>query len=470
MKKKLTYIAKTSIILLLLLSPIISVAQIEYENNPLFNPNLIISDADFVDYQSLSLEQIQSFLKEKGTLGDYIDPMSNLSAAFIIYTAANDYQISPKVLLTLIQKEQSLVDHPQPTKRQFDWAAGYSCYNGTCDENYRGFTMQIRGAARKFMVGYWPDLLSSNCTFTNWCVNKAKKTQDNIVITPQSKATCALYTYNPYRGNTIVNGLKIGANYNFWKIWNRWFGSSMYPDGTLLKAKNQPNVYVIKDGQKRWITTFAALVTRYNPNNIVTVNPEILSRYPDGPAIRYPLFTLLKTPNGSIYLIDQDSKRIIISWDVFRLIGFNPEEIEDVDFTDVAEIPDGLPITLNDSYPTGAVLKVKGTTELFYVQNGLRYPIIDEQIRINQFAYLKPVNITAKEIEKYQLQSPIKFTDGTLLKVKNDNKVYVISKGQRRLIPTADIFLNYGYSWSNIIETTQEALELHPLGDNLNNL
>ncbi|PIZ98657.1 MAG: hypothetical protein COX77_03970 [Candidatus Komeilibacteria bacterium CG_4_10_14_0_2_um_filter_37_10] len=459
-----------SIILLLTTNILLVHAQIEYESNPLFNANLIISDQDFTNYQSMTLEEIQSFLETKGTLGSYIDPMANLRASFIIFTAANDYQINPQVLLTLIQKEQSLVDDPSPSKRQLDWAAGYSCYNGSCDENYRGFTMQIRGAARKFMVGYWPDLVSSNCTFTNWCVNKPKRTQDNILVTPGSKATCALYTYNPYRGNTIVNGLKIGANYNFWKIWNRWFGISKYPDGTLLKAKGQAKVFVIKDGQKRWITSFAALTTRFNPNNIIEVTEEMLSSYPEGPAIRYPLFTLLKTPNGSIYLIDRDSKRIIVSWEVFRLIGFNPEEIEEVDFTDVNDIPDGIPITLTDSYPTGAVLKVQGNNDLYYVENGYRYPIIDEIIRLNQYSYLKPITVTTLEIEKYQLREQIKFSDGTLLKASNDNKVYVISQGTRRLIPTADIFVNYGYSWSNIIEVSQQVLELHPLGESLSNL
>jgi hypothetical protein len=293
-----------------------------------FNEDSIVSDENFTASQSMTLEQIQSFLESRGKLGSYIDPETKLPAAFVIYNAAKDYGISPKILLVLLQKEQSLVEDDDPDISQYNWATGYSCYNGTCDDEYKGFSRQVKGAARRFMIGYWPDLVETGCTFTNWCVGQSRLSQDKVWITPQNKATAALYTYNPYRGNSIVDGVKIGANYNFWKIWNRWFPSSGYPDGSLLKAEGDAKVYLIKGGQKHWITSYATLVTRYNPDYIITVSTDELADYEEGDPIKFPLYALVKTPNGAIYLIADDTKRMIVSWEVFRTIGFNPEEVK----------------------------------------------------------------------------------------------------------------------------------------------
>lgn len=438
----------------------------EYEDGGAFDGNFIVADYHFTDTMSMSLEQIASWLRQRGTLADYIDPKTKLSAPFIIYNAAQDYGISPKILLVLLQKEQSLVEDDSPTKNQYDWATGYSCYGGQCDEQYRGFSQQIRGAARRFMLSYWPELEKTGCTFTKWCVGVPKLSQDNIWIVPANKATAALYTYNPYRGNSTMNGLRIGANYNFWKIWQRWFAQS-YPDGSLLKAKDSAKVYLIKNGQKRWIASYTTLATRYDANNIITVPTDELNGYPDGPDIKFPLYALVRTPNGSIYLIADDSKRMIVSWEVFRTIGFNPEEIEDISFSDLAGIPSGAPLTLYDAYPAGAVLQDKETNELYYVESGIKRRIADQAIIANRYPTYTSTLVSHKELLNYEESDPVTFRDGTLVKTVNDSSVYVISNGQRRLIPSAAIFDSYGYNWNNIVNTSTEALAIHPLGDPL---
>ena len=212
----------------LIFLPLSSLAQqiSFYETNPDFNPNNIITDNDVMDYNSMTIEQIRDFISQQGgTLGAYLDPASNMPAYWLIWQAAQEFRINPKFILTMLQKEQSLVTDPNPTQNQYDWAVGYSCYGGVCLDKYKGFTNQIRGMANKVMNSYMADLnLKSKhknnffCTFTKWCVGDAKQTQDYQLIIPQNKATAALYTYNPYQGGTVVNGYKIGANYNFWKI------------------------------------------------------------------------------------------------------------------------------------------------------------------------------------------------------------------------------------------------------------
>ncbi|MFH1667941.1 MAG: hypothetical protein ABH884_02895 [Candidatus Komeilibacteria bacterium] len=466
MKKILSTLVLTFFILMNInILPVFAIT--EYETNEKFNGNLIISDRNFTDSASMSLEQIQAFLESKGTLGTYVDPGVKLPASFIIYNTAKTYGINPKVLMTLLQKEQSLIEDDSPSQKQYDWATGFTCYAGQCNEAYRGFNAQVKGAAKIFMINYWPDLLANGCSFTNWCVGQTKTTQDSCTITPLSKATAALYTYNPYRGNTVdEQGLKIGANYNFWKIWDRWFGKS-YPDGSLVMVAGDPKVYLLKDGQSRWITSYATLVTRYNPEMIIEIAPEDLADYAEGPPIKFPLYALVKTPNGSIYLIADEEKRMIVSWEVFRTIGFNPEEVEEISFKDLAGIPSGKALTLYDAYPTGALLEDSVTKEIYYVESGIKQSILAPEIIQNRFSSFKIQMTTTEELAQYETSEPAIFKDGTLVKASDNPQVFVISNGNRRPINSEQVFDSYGYKWNTIIETSPEALALHPLGEEL---
>ena len=75
-----------------------------------FNYDYIMADRDLTDYESMSLAQIQAFLESKySPLANYVEPITSLRAAQIIYSTAQDFQISPKFLLALMQKEQSFL-------------------------------------------------------------------------------------------------------------------------------------------------------------------------------------------------------------------------------------------------------------------------------------------------------------------------------------------------------------------------
>src|SRR3989338_1289105 len=315
-----------------------------YEINHDFNPNNIITDNDVTDYNSMTIEQIRDFVNQQGgTLGAYLDPASNMPAYWLIWQAAQEFRINPKFILTMLQKEQSLITDPHPTQNQYDWAVGYSCYGGVCLDKYKGFSHQIRSMARKVINSYMADLNVKNrhknnffCTFTKWCVGDAKQTQDYQLIIPQNKATAALYTYNHYQGGTVVDGYKIGANYNFWKIWISWFEKLVLrPTGSIMKALTSDKVYLIQNGQKRPFANFSAFITRYNPDDITIVDQSELDQYQIGPDIKFAQYSLFQNLAGDIFLLVNDALEHIVSMDVFRTLGFNPEEIEKVDDQDL---------------------------------------------------------------------------------------------------------------------------------------
>lgn len=177
-------------------------------------------------------------------------PAGAKSTAEIIWQAAQDFNISPRVLLVTLQKESGLVTDDWPFKSQLTYAMGAHCPDtgpggsANCDVNYSGFSFQMREAADLFR-SYLDNMQQPWWKSTKrpyQSVYIAYDVEDSCggsSIYLENKATTALYTYTPYQPNqaALNAGYKsaepCGAygNRNFWLYFNDWFGStrSVYP-------------------------------------------------------------------------------------------------------------------------------------------------------------------------------------------------------------------------------------------------
>ncbi|MBI2637201.1 MAG: hypothetical protein HYW81_03355 [Parcubacteria group bacterium] len=435
-----------------------------------FNPNYIISDVELEDVDSLSQDAIQRFLESKGSfLAKFTDVVNGIRnpASQIIYEEARLYQISPKVILAMLQKEQSLITAASPSQDQLNWATGF----GICDscskndpsvQSFRGFYNQVSLFAEKVRSNYLRDLKSLGRTLTGWGPERSKTTLDGFEVTPANNATAVPYTYNPYQGGESG----IGANFNFWRIWQRYFVRN-YPDGTLLQEQGQPGVWLLSHGLRRPFLTRTALYSRYNPDRIIQVSKNELEKYEIGPAIQFANYSLLRAPWGTVYLLVDDTVRGIASREVFRTIGFNPEEVIEVSKDDLALYRAGANITLASAYPTGAVLQDNKTGAVFWVQDGQKQGIIDRTILANNFKNVKPSPVHQDELAKYPYTGRVTLEDGTLVTAPGASSVYVISDGLRRPVVSGEAFEKLGYRWDDIILVPQKVVDLHPLGDPL---
>lgn len=427
-----------------------------------FNPHYIISDQELTDYQSLNENSIQDFLRGKsGALGLYkttgLDGQTK-SATEIIYQASQKHKINPQVILTLLQKEQSLIENPNPSWSDFDWATGF----GVCDScskedpkiaKFKGFAKQIDKAAEIFR--WYLEEYKKNTS--SWLYQVGRSYQiDGHQVTPLNLATACLYNYTPH-----WNG-----NFNFWKIWNKWF-AKIYPDGTLLQEKNQPGVWLIQWGKRRPFINRAAFLSGWNPKKIIQVERVDLERYEIGPSIKFPNYSLLRSPGGTVYFLVNDQRRGISSQEVFRKIGFNPEEIIDLDWDEIDDYPEIDPITLSSSYPTGALLQDKTTGGVWYVKNGIKQPIIDRVILRINFSSYPIIPADPSELAKYPSQSPIKIKDGELVTSPQTSMIYVISAGEKLPILSPSSFIALGYKWENVINVPNNVLQLHPTGSSI---
>lgn len=445
-----------TLLLILLIAPNFSFANQSLDPN--FNPNFIISDFELEDYNSMDLYDIQYFLsKQSGILKHYVtNNTANgelMTAAEIIYQAAQKYQINPKYLLTLLQKEQSLITNPHPTLKALGWATGYAVCDSCSMDNpylqkYKGFYNQIMYAAQRnrFYI--------DNGDKT-WLFQAGKEYNiDGKVVVPYNQATACLYSYTPH-----ING-----NYNFWKIWDKWF-TRKYPNGSLLKEAGSSGVWLIQENKRLPFITWNAFTSRYNPKDIIEVNYNDLAKYPIDKAIKFTNYSYLKTPEGQVYLLDNDELRAFASEEVLRYFGVNPEEIINIGWEDYRYYTRGKDITMNSMYPNGAVLKNEDTEDTYYVKDGIKSFIADDKILEVNYPNQYVLKVSSEELDNLENGELVKFKDGTLIKSLNDSAVYIISDQKRRAVVNGQIFENLEYSWNDIIEVDDYIVNIHELGD-----
>ncbi len=126
-----------------------------------FDPNNLIDDSVFSNYNSMSAASIDSFLNNNfpssciSTNNGFSAPTptgyspstgftfgTDTSAGNIIYDAAQAYQINPQVILATLEKEQTLVSGSTGCSTlQYTGAMGNDCPDGGTTYNYSGFEL-----------------------------------------------------------------------------------------------------------------------------------------------------------------------------------------------------------------------------------------------------------------------------------------------------------------------------------------
>lgn len=423
-----------------------------------FDPNFVLDDSDIFDLGAMDLADIQAFLSEKGTLGRYrtkdIDGVEK-SAAEIIWRVATSYKINPRYLLALLQKEQSLVEDPNPTARQFDWATGYGvCDNCSKDDpsiqDYKGFANQLEWAAKQHREKYLLQILGRGKTIAGQAPGKTV-TIDGRSVTPANNATAMLYSYTPH----------IAGNLSLWRIWQRWY-SLTFPEGALVRGKSSKTIYLLRFGEKRPIQSLAVASSLTDPSKIVPVEDAQLSGYRLGTTIRFSNYSLVAIEDQT-YLLSGSQKRLITPA-AFAKFGFNSDEVIEADAEALNDYADGPDITVKTTYPTGLLVKdPKGA--YWYIENAVRHPLLDKAFVSLYFKQRVARNWTQKQLDTIPLGTPYQLQDGELVRSKEESTVYVIENGERRPFLSGRDFEELGYAWKNVITLPKKLLANYPVGN-----
>lgn len=221
-----------------------------------FDPGFIISDYNFFNDHAMTEQEIQAFLvahpcKPKDSSSPCLswfqqdtvsqpdagaghcaayDGAKKERASRIIAKVAEACGISPRVLLVLLQKEQSLITRPGASG--YLRATGYGCPDtADCNAEYFGFFNQVYNAAWQFRQ-YTQQPVRDYHVGTVDVRYHPNAACGGTPVQIRNQATANLYNYTPYQPNAaaLANVAQDGdecsayGNLNFWILYNRWFG------------------------------------------------------------------------------------------------------------------------------------------------------------------------------------------------------------------------------------------------------
>lgn len=265
----------------------------------------IISDAEFFDSGSMSPTQVQEFLVAKvptctATTGPTclrnfkadlpakaadqycraVTAKTGASAAHIIVAAARACGVNPKVILVMLQKEQSLVTSTAPSDWSYRAAMGQSCPDtAPCSAAAAGFVNQVYLGARQQQV-YTKNPTSFNyragqVNTIKWHPTSSCGTSRVFI---ENQATANLYIYTPYRPNIAALAAGYGTgdscstygNRNFYNYYVTWFapGSSTSTGAPAQVAACAKPAAADVTASSGTATAKAAVTVRTAPTNL----------------------------------------------------------------------------------------------------------------------------------------------------------------------------------------------------------
>ena len=231
-----------------------------------------------------------------------------LSAAEIIYQAAQKYNINPQVLLVMLKKESYAWGDDWPIKWGYNTIMGYGCPDtAPCDEKYYGFYNQMMMAA--WQMNYYKDHIYSYGYFPY--------AYNNIYYSPtlscgtkrvylENIATTSLYIYTPYTPNDAALKNYPGTatcgsygNRNFFMYFNEWFGTTLTTHATVSLDDGDYTLTLASDKTKtlQLASKSAENGIKYAVDSIANSNVDV--------------FTVKKKLNGSYNIINKYSDKAL---------------------------------------------------------------------------------------------------------------------------------------------------------------
>lgn len=301
-----------------------------------FNAGYIISDAQMYNGTAMTASQVQQFLlgqvptcaSGSTCLINYAQATPSMpassycaayqgasseSAATIIAKVGAACNISQEALLTLLQKEQSLVTSLSPTSTAFAQATGFACPDSTgCNPSYSGFFYQVYDAARQFQVyRALPASFNYQAGRSNNILYNPNPACGSSSVFIQNAATAGLYDYTPYQPDAAALANLYGTgdscssygNRNFWRIYSDWFGSPTGPS-SLVRTTTNATVYLVSGSAKYPISSLDVM------NALAPLGPVsyVSQAYLDGFTTGITVGRVIRSPGGTVYFFDSGTK------------------------------------------------------------------------------------------------------------------------------------------------------------------
>lgn len=420
-----------------------------------FDAGNIISDQVFFDSTAMNESQVQQFLSMKGAscvageqpcLKDYRTSTSSRAAesglcqgypalpdqtaAQIIVGVAQSCGVNPRVLIVLLEKENSLVTRTRPSTRNYQAAAGYGCPDtAPCNSLYYGLFNQLYMAARQYQnyaanpqrFGY----AAGRWNTVYWSPDAGCGTSQVFIV---NQATAGLYNYTPYRPNAAALANLYGTgdscsaygNRNFWRLFTDWFGSTQNST-YLLRSDSDSTVFLVSGSNKYPIASLDVMRALTPLGSVGFVSQQYLDRRTTGKTVQRALLA----PDGTVYYFDAGIKLAFSSCGQVADFGMTCGDAISVDAGPIAALSSGPRMTNLFRTTSG---------KAFYVSGGQRREAADDASLAAAGLSTSGVTLLESGITYLPLGSPVT-RDGIVLAARESGDRLIATGG--RFIPAS---------------------------------
>ncbi|KAA6430844.1 hypothetical protein FQ330_11745 [Agrococcus sediminis] len=432
-----------------------------------FDPGYIVSDEQFFDGDAMTAAQVQAFLDAQvrtcqsgyTCLKDYRQPTpamagsqycdaipayANRTSAQIITDVSRACDISPRALLVLLQKEQSLVTLTAPTAIRYERATGFACPDtAPCDPAFGGFFYQLYNAGRQFQrYAAHPQNWRYRAGQTNQIQYHPNIACGTSPVYIRNQATAGLYVYTPYQPNAAALGNLYGSgdacsaygNRNFWRMWTDWFGDPRegVASTSMLRDRSNGKVYLIS-GTARHHVVSREILAEYSPafGDPRDVDSATLAAYTEGAA----LSRLVTGTDGAVRLVDDGVSHRFASCSQLQQWQLACTGHPRLSSALQARLPAGEAIAATVVGTDGHDWLIQSGTrrELADVTIPTRYGYAADRVRLDDAATAH-LRVGPPVLDS---GTAVRNAAGTILRIKSGSGVVALSQAQIQLLPAS---------------------------------
>ncbi|MEO6513739.1 MAG: hypothetical protein ABIR37_03555 [Candidatus Saccharimonadales bacterium] len=467
-----------------------------------FNQNRIIDDGIFDRTDSMNASQIDSFLNSfpnscisPNSGFKAIDPTGYspgvyqyggfVTAGQVIYDAGQAYGLNPQVLLTTLQKEQSLVVGGagycnNGDQHKYAAAVGYGCPDSPTTFSYSGLNLYQRngvtvtdtgttcvnsaakaGFSQQVIRAAWLFKFGEQRSKGNvgWAVIKGNWNNSDDPQTcyggPMTQGTyqrCPSGATTYYDGYTTIDGTAVHmdtggtaalywytphfpGNQHFFDIFTGWFGSTQFPQplgATLYHQASTGIIYLVTDSTRYQIPDWDMMIN-YGLDSypVQTVSDTTIQSLANG-----GLLTNLIYDSNGVYLVNNGSRHPVsqtmcTSWGFSCSDGTKVKPLGAIFQTQY----------LKQGGLLTELLKVNGA--VYKLSNGLRQPIANAKTLSDLNLATTPA-ITGSAVNTKQSLGALLMTTAGVVQFSPDPHIYYYDGTNYATVGDMDVYFDWG--------------------------
>jgi len=241
------------------------------------------------------------------------------------------------------------------------------------------------------------------------------------------------------------------------------------PNNKIVKVPGKPTVYKIEDDTAKPILSAGVFEANgFAWTDLEEISQDELDTYAEGDNLNYPDGTLIKGSGPAVFVVSNGQKRPLVSASAFLGLGYKWGNIKKIRDPEVSEYDTGDPVEEDSSFPDGSLVRLDGTAGVYRIEGGKKKPIRSSDVFVSNGYHWGEILVVPQKnknrLNQYEPGSDVTYPDGTLIKGSTPS-VYVIDKGVKRPINSADDFAGSGYSWGKIKAVDDSTVNSYETGD-----